>query len=71
MSKSLKYKYKYSNLDELIDKMESLESMLSDYRRTTNPNITWETQVIITQKNEYVYKVQVFERLDRHSGETL
>jgi 5-bromo-4-chloroindolyl phosphate hydrolysis protein len=57
------YKYVYDNLDELIYKMVSLDSLLEGYVRS-GKNVTWETETLVTSKKTYVYKVRINAQVD-------
>lgn len=63
MGKELKYKYVYTDLNELLLKIFTLEDMLKNYKKF-NGKIEWISKVYITRFNTYVYKVKVFERVD-------
>jgi hypothetical protein len=53
----------YDELDDLLNKIISLEALLEGYVRS-GKNVTWETETLITSKKTYVYKVRINAQVD-------
>jgi len=57
------YKYSYESLDDLLNKMVTLDNLLEGYVKA-GKNVTWETTTLIMSNKTYVYKVRINAQVD-------